>query len=85
MAKAPDYDIALRRLGSCLVRQNKRAEGLALCERALALNRSAENLSTLAYALVADTSKEENRAELRLPRSKRIHPRSPKHMRAPEE
>jgi tetratricopeptide (TPR) repeat protein len=52
-AKAPDYDIALRRLGSCLVRQNKRAEGLALCERALALNRSAENLGTLAYALVS--------------------------------
>ena len=56
-AKAPDCDAALRRLGSCLVREGKQAEGLALCERAVALNRSAENLSTLAYSLVADRSK----------------------------
>jgi Flp pilus assembly protein TadD len=32
-AKAPDNEVALRRLGSCLVHEGKRAEGLALCER----------------------------------------------------
>jgi tetratricopeptide (TPR) repeat protein len=62
-AKAPDYDVALRRLGGCLLRQGKRAEGLPFCERAVALNRSAENLSTLAYALVEDQPSQERRAD----------------------
>ena len=51
-AKAPTFDAAVRRLGSSLVRQGKRVEGLALCERAVTLNRSAENLSSLAYNLI---------------------------------
>lgn len=58
LAKLPDYDVALRRLGSCLVRENRRAEGLPFCERAVAVNRSMENLSTLAYALVAGKPKD---------------------------
>jgi tetratricopeptide (TPR) repeat protein len=63
VTKAPDYDVALRRLGFCLVREGKRVEGLVLCERSVADNRSAENLNTLAYALVAARSKDENRAD----------------------
>ncbi|HWV98194.1 MAG TPA: M48 family metalloprotease [Candidatus Acidoferrum sp.] len=62
-AKSPDYDVALRRLGASLVRVGKRPEGLAFCERAVTLNRSAENLSTLAYCLVADQSANEHRAD----------------------
>ncbi|MGO8925684.1 MAG: M48 family metalloprotease [Limisphaerales bacterium] len=62
-AKAPDYDVALRRLGSCLVHEGKRAERLALCERAVALDRSGENLYSLAYNLVAGNSREEHRAD----------------------
>lgn len=78
-AKAPDYDVAFRRLGSCLVREGKRAEGLALCERAVALNRSSENLSTLAYNLAVDKSGDEHRADceraLQLLRECRTKPR----------
>jgi len=62
IVKVPDYDIALRRLGSCLVREGKRAEGLVLCERAVAIPRSVDNLQTLAYALITERSKDENRA-----------------------
>jgi tetratricopeptide (TPR) repeat protein len=78
-AKVPDYDVALRRLGACLVRQGKRPEGLELCERAAALNRSAENLSTLAYTLVMDQPAEGHRADfgraLQLLRECRTKPR----------
>jgi len=63
LLKVPDYDVALRRLGSSLVRQHKDKEGLPLCERAVLLNRSTENLSTLAYALVAEKSAADHRAE----------------------
>jgi tetratricopeptide (TPR) repeat protein len=61
--KVPDYDVALRRLGTCLVREGKRAEGLQLCERAVTLNRSPENLVTLAYNLVGEGSKDEHRED----------------------
>ncbi len=49
--RVPDYDVAFRRLGSCLAMQGNRAEALQFCERAVALNRSAENLTTLAFHL----------------------------------
>ncbi|HLH54389.1 MAG TPA: M48 family metalloprotease, partial [Verrucomicrobiae bacterium] len=62
-AKAPDYDVALRRLGGALVRQGKRDEGLQFGERAVALNRSQENLTTLAYSLIAQRSIEQNRGD----------------------
>lgn len=63
VAKAPDYDVAWRRLGAALAWEKKRAEGVEACERALALNRSAENLGTLAFALVLNTKPEENRPD----------------------
>ncbi len=47
----PTFDAAPRRLGNLLVQDGKREEGLALCRKAVALNRSMENLSTLAYCL----------------------------------
>ena len=55
-SKAPDYDVGLRRLGSCLVRLGQREEGLQLCERAIELNRSAENLGNLAFNLARNNS-----------------------------
>lgn len=61
--KAPDYDVALRRLGYCLVHDGKRVEGLVLCDRAVTLNRSADNLNTLAYCLVNDRSRDQDRAD----------------------
>jgi Zn-dependent protease with chaperone function len=57
-AAAPESSIALRRLGSCLVHQGKRAEGLEACQRAVALKRSADNLSVLAYNLVTGGTRE---------------------------
>jgi len=47
----PTFDPAPRRLGNLLVQDGKREEGLALCRKAVALNRSMENISTLAYCL----------------------------------
>jgi Zn-dependent protease with chaperone function len=63
IAKTPDYDVALRRLGSCLVQEGKRAEGMQFCERALTLNRSPENLTTLAYNLMEGASGDDRRAD----------------------
>ena len=61
--KAPNFDPALRRLGTCLVRQGRYAEGLAWCERALALRRSADNLGALAWVLLqANGGKADDRA-----------------------
>ena len=53
--KAPAFDAAARRLGASLVRQGKRAEGLGFCEKAVTLNRSTENLLSLAYCLIPET------------------------------
>lgn len=50
-ARVPKFDAALRRLGGSLVNQGKRAEGLAYCEQAVAVNRSVANLVTLASCL----------------------------------
>jgi Zn-dependent protease with chaperone function len=49
--KAPDYDPAIRRLGWSLVLQGKVPEGLDFLEKAVAKNRSAENLFALASCL----------------------------------
>src|SRR5258708_21899840 len=49
--KAPDYDPVMRRLGWSLVLQGKVPEGLDLLEKAVAKNRSAENLLALASCL----------------------------------
>lgn len=50
-AKLPRFDPALRRLGSAIVMQKRRAEGLGWIEKAIAINRSSANLVNLAYAL----------------------------------
>ena len=49
---APDFDAALRRRGHALVKMGRRAEGIALQERALAIRRSAANLASLAITLL---------------------------------
>jgi Zn-dependent protease with chaperone function len=49
--KAPDYDPAMRRLGWSLVLQGKVPEGLDQLEKAVAKNRSADNLFALASCL----------------------------------
>jgi tetratricopeptide (TPR) repeat protein len=49
--RAPSFDAALRRRGNSLARVGQRREGLPLVEKAVALNRSSANLSTLASVL----------------------------------
>lgn len=51
LKKAPDFDPALRRLGGALVFLGRVPEGVANLEKAIKLNRSAENLGSLAQAL----------------------------------
>ena len=51
VAKAPAFDAGWRRLGSAIVQQGRREEGLALIERAVAMQRSHANLASLAHAL----------------------------------
>ncbi len=63
LAQAPESDVVLRRLGNCVGRLGKRSEGLELCERAVKLERSADNLSTLAFNLISDPSGAEHRED----------------------
>jgi Zn-dependent protease with chaperone function len=49
--QAPDFDPVMRRLGFSLVEIGRRQEGMALLERAVAKNRSPENLISLAQHL----------------------------------
>jgi tetratricopeptide (TPR) repeat protein len=64
-ARLPNFDIVLRRLGSAKAMQGHRPEGIALAERAVSIQRTSDNLGTLAY-LVAFTgnpsSAEQDRA-----------------------
>jgi tetratricopeptide (TPR) repeat protein len=48
-SKVPDFDPLLRRLGSIRMELGKVQEGIALCQKAIAINRSAYNLLSLAY------------------------------------
>jgi hypothetical protein len=50
--RLPELDHGFRRIGAALNRMGRRAEGIAATEKAVALNRSAANLSTLAATLV---------------------------------
>ena len=64
--QAPDFDPALRRLGSALVNNGKAAEGRKLLERAVTQSRSMENLFTMAYSLAypgKGTASEQDRLE----------------------
>jgi tetratricopeptide (TPR) repeat protein len=49
---APRFDPAVRRLGICLVLGGDVAHGLPIAEKALSLNRSPENLASLAQLLI---------------------------------
>jgi len=62
-AKASGFDVVTRRLGTSLVLEGRRAEGLLLCEKAVSLKRSSDNLSSLAYNLVSGKKEERNRAD----------------------
>ncbi len=57
----PDFDPALRRLGGAYVELGHYDKGIALIERAVAINRSPENIITLAYRLAVPG---EGRAEV---------------------
>jgi hypothetical protein len=77
--QVPSFDPAIRRLGNLMVKDGKREEGLLLCRRAVALNRSMENLSTLAYCLSmppkgGSTTKEKDEALKLLLECRRIPP-----------
>ena len=50
--RAPDFNPAIRRLGICLTESGHQAEGIQLLRRALAQERSPENLYSLAVAMV---------------------------------
>jgi len=49
---APNFDPAMRRLGSALIETGHGDEGMPLVEAAVHLKRSSANLATLAFALV---------------------------------
>jgi Zn-dependent protease with chaperone function len=51
LERVPDFDVALRRLGTCLMQTGQVKEGLALMEKALAQERSPENLFSVAQGL----------------------------------
>ncbi|MFT3780969.1 MAG: M48 family metalloprotease [Nibricoccus sp.] len=52
LTKAPHFDVALRRLGACLVQLGKKEEGLRYCAQAVESNRTADNLTSYAYNLM---------------------------------
>jgi tetratricopeptide (TPR) repeat protein len=62
--KVPDFDPVMRRYGGTLIDTGKRAEGLALLEKAVAKNSSPENLSSLAAALAFQEGRQAGKAEL---------------------
>jgi tetratricopeptide (TPR) repeat protein/Zn-dependent protease with chaperone function len=51
LKQSPNFEPALRRAGGALVSSGKRDEGLALNQKAVSLNRSADNLISYALAL----------------------------------
>jgi tetratricopeptide (TPR) repeat protein len=63
LAKAPDFDPAVRRLGITLIKLGQRNKGMALLERALSLQRSSENLASLASQLAYPEGGKASRAE----------------------
>jgi hypothetical protein len=70
LAKAPDFDPALRRMGSALIELGQREKGLSLISTALSHERSSDNLLSLAYARGIPSkgtpSEEDKRASLLL-------------------
>jgi len=52
LKQVPNFEPAMRRLGYALAATGKRAEGMAMCQKAVDLNRSPENLIGLATATI---------------------------------
>ncbi|MGA2610828.1 MAG: M48 family metalloprotease [Terriglobia bacterium] len=63
LTKAPDFDPAVRRLGFSLIKLGQREKGMQLLERALSLQRSSENLISLASQLAYPDGGKASRAE----------------------
>jgi tetratricopeptide (TPR) repeat protein len=76
--KAPQFDAAVRRLGSSLAHSGRQQEGLAWAEKAVALKRSAPNLGTLANVLAfpakGEASKTDRERALQLLQECRTQP-----------
>ncbi|MCF8255165.1 MAG: M48 family metalloprotease [Bacteroidia bacterium] len=70
--KAPNFDIAIRRLGGLKVTAGKFEEGLALCEKAVNLDSSYENLITYAQCLIAASNSKEIANESYLNKAKSV-------------
>lgn len=65
LKQAPNFEPALRRAGGALISSGKRAEGLALSEKAVSLSRSPENLISYAFALTgAEANYQPTQADL---------------------
>ncbi|HKB14914.1 MAG TPA: hypothetical protein VKF62_02565, partial [Planctomycetota bacterium] len=62
LEKAPDFTPALRRSGGALVSLGREREGMGMLERAIALERSPENLAALAFALASPEGNRERTA-----------------------
>ena len=70
--KAPNFDIAIRRLGGLKVTEGKFEEGLELCEKAVNLDSTYENLITFAQCLIAAANSKEIANESYLNKAKTI-------------
>ena len=53
LLKAPNFEPAIRRLGYALVATGKRSEGIAMLQKTVDMNRSADNLLGLASSIVS--------------------------------
>ncbi len=62
--KAPDSDVGYRRLGASLLEQGRRFEGMTDCEKALTMNRSVDNLETVALYLASNQNPPPSPADL---------------------
>lgn len=51
LSKAPNFDPAMRRLGFCLISLGKKEEGIASIQQAIDLDRSGDNLISMAVAI----------------------------------
>lgn len=57
LAEAPNFDPAMRRLGFALMMTGKRFEGLEMSRKTLNLDRTPENLSSLAMNLISSPTR----------------------------
>ncbi|MES2761582.1 MAG: M48 family metalloprotease [Bacteroidota bacterium] len=60
--KAPTFDPAIRRLGSCKIQMGDLQNGINLCEEAIRINKSSSNVITLASMLISIKETDQQRA-----------------------